>query len=762
MLRNLSIRARLTAIILGITLTALAVGFALVGVREVRAFRAQRLAEMGVIAEMVSDASVSAMAFGDAEDASSTLARLEKRPDIEAAVLYAADGTRFATYERPGGTTTAPWPERLTGDGPDGAVQELRDLRSDVAVVRIPVHHDGEDYGWIEVVGSNAALTAEIRSFVVTLAGTALVMVVIAVAAAWLLQRRITRPLFQLADVARRISGGAEPSLRAPTGHGGEIGALAGGFNAMLAELESRSRELVASREALRALIDGSPVAIIGIDARGTVTLWNPRAAAIFGHGEGAAIGRAIADVIPAEALTLVWGGTVNEPGDGGVDVELDDGRVLAVVTASLPGGDGVAMVADITERRRAAEALEERSLHLQRAQKMEVVGRLAGGVAHDFNNLLTVVMASCQMLFVRSGGKPELKGYVDNIQNAAQRGAALSRRLLAFSKQQSVDARPIDVRAVVTDLEKMVRCVVSEHVSVKVDLIDIASVVMVDQGQLEQVLLNMVLNARDAMASGGTLTVRTRVVDADCTDPGPRRSATGSWCAVSVIDTGTGMSEETRARVFEPFFTTKTHGTGLGLATAMQIVNKAGGEITVSSRLGTGTTFTIWLPRLRGAETFAGEVMPSLPLVGDETVLVAEDQADIRNLIQIALVEAGYHVIAAATPAEALAMGSAPGISVDILLTDVVMPGMSGPVLAAELLRRRPDIEVLYMSGYVGDALTQHGLDETAAALIHKPFKPDQLLQMIRTILDARPSTRARRQSQTVGLFGHNDSGEA
>ncbi len=762
-LRSLSIRARLTLIILGITLTALAVGFVLVGVRQVGAMRTQRLAAMGVIAEVVGDSSVSALAFGDAEDAGETLALLGEFPDIEAAALYDGDGARFATYARSGGDAAPAWPEALPG-ADTGAVAIVRQVRGRRAVVRIPVVHDGEPYGWIELVASNAAMEREIRSFVLTLVGIGLALIALSMAAAWLLQRRITRPLHQLADVARRISGGADPSLRAPAGlaaQGGEIGALAGGFDAMLAELESRARQLVASREALRALIDGSPVAIIGIDAGGTVSLWNPRAAQIFGRGEAEAIGARIADVVPGEALTVMWGGTTTEGDGGGVDVELDDGRVLQIVTASLPGGEGVSMVADITERRRSQQALEERAAQLQRAQKLEVVGRLAGGVAHDFNNLLTVVMASCQMLFVRAGGKAELKGYLDNIHGAAQRGSALARRLLAFSKPQAIDARPVEVRAVVHDLEKMVRSVVSENVHVRVDLLDVPSIVMADQGQLEQVLLNMVLNARDAMPDGGALTVRTRVVDLDSTEQGPRRSPTGSWVAVSVSDTGTGMSGETRARVFEPFFTTKSHGTGLGLATAAQIVREAGGEITVASKLGEGSTFTLWLPRLRGADVITGDLAPAAPPTGTETVLLVEDQADLRNLVQIMLVEAGYHVIVGSSPKEALALGSAAGVEIDLLLTDVVMPGMSGPQLAAELVRRRPDVQVVYMSGYVGDALASHGVDEGAVALLHKPFKPDQLLHLVRNVLDARPTRRARRASD-VPLFGHSDKGDA
>ncbi|HTJ44037.1 MAG TPA: ATP-binding protein, partial [Kofleriaceae bacterium] len=337
--------------------------------------------------------------------------------------------------------------------------------------------------------------------------------------------------------------------------------------------------------------------------------------------------------------------------------------------------------------------------------------------------------------------GRGDVRGYVDNIVDAAQRGAALSRRLLAFSRQQAVDAKAVDTRAVLTDLEKMVRSVVGEQITVQLDIGTDPCVAIADQGQLEQVLLNMVLNARDAMPSGGTLTLRTR----------PSESRPGQWVAVTIADTGIGMSEETRARVFEPFFTTKAHGTGLGLATAYQIAHDLGGEITVDSAPGKGTTFTLLLPR---ASSSGHDVQPSAapPVAGTDTVLLVEDQPDLRNLVQIMLAEAGYHVIAASSTSEALALGTAPGVHIDLLLTDVVMPTMTGPQLAAELVRRVPEVEVLYMSGYFGDALTQYGLDEAAAALIHKPFKPEQLLKLVRDILDARPAgRRARRPSEHI-----------
>jgi PAS domain S-box-containing protein len=751
---NLSIRTRLTLIILGITLGTLAVGFTLVAVQQIDSFRAQRLQAMSVIADVVGDSSVSALAFGDQADAANTLAQLGEFPDIEAAVLYDADGALFATYQRQGSGRVTRWPEEL----PAGA-EELRRVGDAEAHVRLPVVYDGEAYGTIELIATNAALDAQIASFIRTLIGIALALVVLSIAAAWLLQRRITRPIFELADVARRVTTAEDTSLRVTGQHPGEIGTLAAGFNAMLAKLEAREHEVVSSRDTLRAVIDASPVAIIGIDARGTVTLWNARAAEIFGAAEGDAIGRPIGEVADAPSLAPVWRRSVAESLFA-VEVELASDRALSVSSAALPDGGAMVLVADVTERRRAAEALAERATQLQRAQKMDVVGRLAGGVAHDFNNLLTVILASCQMLHLRSGGRAELKSYIDNVQNAAQRGSALSRRLLAFSRQQVLDPRMIDARTIVTDLERMVRSVVGENIDVNLDQIDVPCVVLADQGQLEQVLLNMVLNARDAMPTGGTLTLRTRTVEAG-PDRGPRRGGgAGQWIGISVSDTGAGMSPETLARVFEPFYTTKANGTGLGLATADQITRDLGGELTARSELGRGTTFTMWLPRIGGAEARATPAALPPVVPGSDAVLLVEDEPALRTLVQILLAEAGYHVIVAATPQEALALGTAPGVEIDLLLTDVVMPSMSGPQLATELLRRRPDVQVLYMSGYVGDALTEHGLDEAAAAIIHKPFRPEALLELIRNLLDARPA-RTRRTGEL--LFGRsNEPGSA
>jgi PAS domain S-box-containing protein len=748
--RNLSIRTRLTLVILGIALGCLLVGFAVVGVRQIDALRAQRLRTMSVMADVVGDSTVSGLAFEDKDDANDVLARLHEFPDIEAAVVFDDTGAVFASYRRPGAALDAAWPAPLAADA-----RPVREVRDRVSVVRLPVVYEGERYGTIELIASNQALAAEIRALIVTLIMIAAALVLASIAAAWYLQRRITRPILELAAVARQITAGGTPSLRAPTGQPGELAVLAAGFNAMLEEIEAREREIVASRDTLRAVIDTSPLAIIGVDGARRVTLWSQRAREFFGAAEADALGQPIAAVAKDPALTEVWA----RRGGGDADVELDSGRMLELSITSLPDGGAVIMASDVTEERHAAHALAERAAQLQRAQKMDVVGRLAGGVAHDFINLLTVVLASCQMLARRGATRPELHGYIENIQNAAQRGSALSRRLLSFSRRHAPDERVVDIRGVVTDLEKMVRSVTGENVTVAKDLAASSSTAHLDQGQLEQVLLNLVINARDAMPSGGVMTLRTRLDPDGLGGPPGKRSPTGGWISISVEDTGVGMTPDTVARLFEPFFTTKSNGTGLGLATSRQIIRDMGGEITVTTRAGLGTTFTVWLPLLDGTADRSTE-LTAVPLnTTNDTILLVEDEVALRNLVQILLTEAGYHVIPASSSREALALGIAPGVAVDLLLTDVVMPGLSGPQLAAELTRRRPEVQVLYMSGYVGDALAEQGLDETAVTIIGKPFKPEQLLRTVRDMLDARPMPRPHRPSEG---YGFKDPGRA
>jgi two-component system cell cycle sensor histidine kinase/response regulator CckA len=744
-----SIRRRLTAVIVAITLAALAIGFSIVGVRQVRALRQDRVTTAALIAEVVGNYSVTSLAFGDEKDAREVLARLQRFPDITAGALYDGRGALFASWSRD--ASAVAWPPEVD------VSRSVRGLAGEVIDIRRTIDYDGETWGAIHLRATTGTLGEELREYVITLGAIALALVLLAGLASHLIGRVISKPIIDLTEVARRIAADREATVKVPRGSGGELTALASALDVMLTRLAARDRALRLSLGTLRAVIDASPLGIIGVDSRRVVTLWNRGAVRAFGVEEDSAVGKPIVEVAPAPSIQALWEQCIAPGGIAGVEVHLprgDEGIELVCSAAPLHGPDGEALgavivVVDDTERRLAAQALAERATQLQRAQKMEVVGRLAGGVAHDFNNLLTVVMTSCQLLARRVDERAQL--HVRNVLDAAERGSALARRLLAFSRQQAIDRRIVEVRAVITDLERMLRTVMGEHTQVHLELADPAGGIEIDQGQLEQVLLNLALNARDAMPRGGELRITTRYVShGDAIAAGaPRRLAT-DWIALTVSDTGHGMSADTSSHVFEPFFTTKSHGTGLGLATALAIVRDAGGDITLDSAPSRGSAFTLWLPRAQGSADDGETSTRDTPIqAGAETILLVEDEPVVRALAREILEDAGYAVIEAQDGADGVERAG-DGSGIDLVVTDVVMPRMSGPELAQALTQRRPGLPVLYMSGYVGDALDHLGVEDAASRpLLQKPFTADGLLRRVRETLDQRPSQRQRRPSQ-------------
>jgi len=757
--RTWTIRRRLTAVILAITLAALGIGFSIVGLQQLRTLRHDRLATTTLIANVVGTYSATSVTFADVESAREDLARLDAYPEIAAAALYDDQGKLFATWSR-GGLFSA-WLRDAAGHWPIGVDirQRLQQDNGSLIEIRLPIiDADGRIDGAIHLrarTDTPAAVRSQ-RRYLFTMAATAIALLVFSALGAQLLGRLISKPIVQLTKVAEEIAADRDVSVKVPEAGGGELAALTSAFDVMLTRLAARDRALRLSVGTLRAVIDASPLGIIGVDPRRQVTLWNQGAVRLFGVPEGDAVGRLIYDVVPAPPLRALWQQSTSPTGVAGAEVRLPRGEsALELICSSAPlrAPDGevlgaVIVVADDTERKLSALALQERASQLQRAQKMEVVGRLAGGVAHDFNNLLTVVMTSCQLLARRVDERAHV--HVRNILDAAERGSALARRLLAFSKQQALDRRVIDLRMVVNELERMLRTVLGEHTTLRLDLEEIPAGVEIDQGQLEQVLLNLALNARDAMPKGGELSVSTRIHSgvSAAGSGAPARLASGEWVALSVSDTGIGMAPDTVARVFEPFFTTKEHGTGLGLATALAIVRDAGGDMTVDSAPGKGTTFTLWLPMAPGhvEEDSSSRDAPLPP--GRETILLVEDEPAVRAVAREILQDAGYVVIEAVDGVDGLDRARA-SANIDLVVTDVVMPRMSGPQLAEALATLRPGLQVLYMSGYVGDALAPLGVEDgPGRALLHKPFTAEVLLLRVREIIDNRPPTRTRRPS--------------
>lgn len=391
----------------------------------------------------------------------------------------------------------------------------------------------------------------------------------------------------------------------------------------------------------------------------------------------------------------------------------------------------------DVTARRNLEDQFRQ-------AQKMEAVGRLSGGVAHDFNNLLGVIIGYAEFLQERLEPQNDLRGSVDEILNAGKRAAALTRQLLAFSRQQVLDPKVIDLNGAVSDMEKLLRRLIGEDVELSTQLASDLGRVKADQGQFEQVVMNLAVNARDAMPQGGKLIIATEniVMDDAFVRRYPYPVQPGPYVCLSVTDSGIGMDAETKARAFEPFFTTKEKGkgTGLGLSTVYGVVKQSGGYIDIFSSPGQGTTFKIYLPRIDEA---VNQQAPGQggggSFEGKETILLAEDEASLRKLTRATLEQNGYKVLEAKDGVEALAVSEACDLPIDLLLTDVVMPGMGGRALAQELTRRRPEMRVVYMSGYTGQGVGTQGPIDPGSDFLSKPFTRVVLARKIREALDRR-----------------------
>jgi signal transduction histidine kinase len=406
-------------------------------------------------------------------------------------------------------------------------------------------------------------------------------------------------------------------------------------------------------------------------------------------------------------------------------------GRVLLGDHGEAVRAVGISL--DVTERR----TLEEQ---YQQAQKMEAVGRLAGGVAHDFNNLLTVILGYCELLLadIRPGDSQHAD--IAEIQKAGARAGGLTRQLLAFSRKQIIEPTLLDLNGIAGDMHAMLGRLIGEDIKIVLALRPELGPVKADRGQVEQIVMNLAVNARDAMPKGGILTIETANVELDEDYAATHRAVKpGAYVVLVVSDTGTGMTRQVQARLFEPFFTTKEpgKGTGLGMATVFGIVTQAGGTVGVYSEVGRGTSFKVYFPRVDATEIVTDLQAPAArPHAGTQTVLVVEDEGGLRELAKRLLQRQGYTVFVAADADEALRQFAAHP-SIDVLLTDVVMPGASGPELTRQLVEQRPALRVIYMSGYTEEGIVHHGVLKPGIAFLHKPFTSETLGQKIRDVLE-------------------------
>jgi PAS domain S-box-containing protein len=520
---------------------------------------------------------------------------------------------------------------------------------------------------------------------------------------------------------------------------------------AQLREETTARRDAEGRLRRMAALVASSEDAIIGKTLDGTITEWNVGAEHLFGFSPDEILGRTAGVLVPPdrqEELTRLTERVLRGediPPYETVRVRKDGHEFPVSVRISPIKENGrVVGVSSINRDLTPTRALQEQ---LRQSQKMEAVGQLAGGIAHDFNNLLTIITGYSEMLL--ADGRPDDPAYdlLDEIRKAGERAATLTRQLLVFSRKQVLDPKVVDLNGTVRDAEKMLRRLIGEDVRLTTTLATGLGHVKVDPGQVEQAIMNLAVNARDAMPTGGMLTIETADVELDEAYATANPEVwPGRYVLLAVSDTGSGMDAATRAKIFEPFFTTKGvgKGTGLGLAVVHGFVRQSGGHVAVYTELGRGTTFKIYLPAVEGIRA-AGKSHPGTVTAtkGAETVLLVEDERAVRGLATQVLRAAGYTVLEAAHGGEAIRLAETYGGPIHLLVSDVVMPEMGGRILAERLSAARPGVKLLFVSGYTDDAVVRHGVLEAEMAFLQKPFTPAALAGKVRQVLDGTPTFR-------------------
>ena len=770
-------RLRLRTLLLG--LTGLAIFTVTVGELALTLNERSRAAEARLVAEtkrlMAAGAPLllNALIVGDLATAEQTLRELNADPVWGRVLLYEPDGRRPMLDASPARLpkSEAPWIVR-------------RVLRLDWAEHRTQIVSDPVVYAVLAVTPASHRLESEVWTEIradIVMQGVLLVVLLVLM---HVMLTRGLRPVHALADSATRFGGG-DLTARMSETRFVEIAPTVAAFNTMAQNLQQREAERYEAERrqsarfaVTRILADADePQKAMGrvVEALGETLGWDRgecwlldtdadvlRCAAAW-HSRGRLDdepGTAVGAVTTRREVGLVgraWDSGQAQTGTA------EDGTVLAVPVRGTRGVLGVVVLAgasheiddglltalaDATgrmglflERKEADEALHRAEEQLRQALKMEAVGKLAGGVAHDFNNLLTVILGRCTILLPRlQEGTPVHRG-VALIHQTAQRAAALTRQLLAFSRKQVLKPQALDLTAVVDEIMPMLRRLIGENVELATRLAPSVRRVRADLSQIEQVIVNLAVNARDAMPNGGRLTLETREVDLDAAFVRRHDGArVGPHVQLTVRDTGIGMDAATLSRIFEPFFTTKGpgQGTGLGLSTVYGIVRQSGGSVWVESQPGQGTTFGICLPVFEEPAAPPVEEPPPLPVArGSETILLVEDEPDVRELAAEILRDRGYAVLEAESPDHAMRVAEGHHQPIHLLFTDVVMPGSSGRDLADRLGPLRPAMKVLYMSGYTDHAIVHHGVLDPSVAYIAKPFTPDAVVRKVREILD-------------------------
>lgn len=775
-LRDLSLKRKLILIYIISTVAILSLVSAIITVNEIFSARKVFISDSEGIMRTMGKNSTAALLFHDRTDAEQTLGVLEAFPDVRYAAIMDPSGRVYAEYRREAQSRVPPEDSRPRS-GHRFSATEAQFFQE----ITLYNEHVGSVY-----------LVRDLKRFYVSLYQNVGILLLAVFASLFIgyflsfhLQKIITHPINELLAMMKTVTEKKQYRVRADVSRKDEIGYLAQGFNEMLLKIEERDAELNAHRQHLeelvrkrteelvrvnsdlkhqlkererfeqalresenryRVIFENTGNASIIVDEDLTISLANTEFAKLSGYDLDEVIGRMswtkfvhpdyVGQVTEYHALRMM--GRADLPNDYDIKVIDRSGRTREVhlTVGLLPDSQkSIASILDITEWK----ALEEQLLQ---SQKMEAVGQLAAGVAHDFNNILTGIIGYGSLLQMTLTDDSAEKTYVDSILQAGHRAAALTQGLLTFGRKQVIAPREIDLNDAIKSTERLLRRMIGEDIELRCMYQAKAINVLADSGQMGQVLMNLAANARDAMPGGGILTIETSIASISKDSAVDTGMKPGSYALFKVTDVGQGMTREIIERIFEPFFTTKGvgQGTGLGLSIVYGIVTQHAGHIHVKSEPGKGTVFSVYLPLIEGAaaEVIEKQATGSTGVtLGTETILLAEDDKTVRGFMSTALKEHGYSVIEASDGQEALKAFEAHKDRIDLLLLDVVMPGMNGKLVYEGAQKLTPGVKAIFMSGYTADILHKKGLREEGVNFISKPVVQHELMKKVRQLLD-------------------------
>jgi PAS domain S-box-containing protein len=730
--QNLPLRGKMTLIGVLSSLTALIASGGASLLSEYASSRQEFSHRHSILAQVTADNSTAALAFEGRRDARQILNALAAEPSITVAILYNNRGEIFVEYHK----------QTRTGVESIESPQAPGYRFGPNALHVHQVVREGEEiFGALYLQADLAEISQRIQTSILRLLVFLLVASGLAAALAYRLQQSVSKPILDLAALAERVREGrflatSAPEWRdhdfeIPGNDGDEVGKLTTSFYLMLRELREREGALRESEANYRMLTEQASDGIAITHVNGKIISINQAASHLLGYSLEEATEMSVNDLLdtsdlsvrPLDLETLQGGKAV-------LSEQLfrkKDGSPIWIETNTKMLEDGriQAILRDLSSRKRLEDQLRQ-------SQKMEAVGQLAGGIAHDFNNLLTAIGGFSEQIVLYPDQDP--RPFAEEVIRASDRAADLTRQLLAFGRQQHLEPEVLKLTGIVSDLEKMLVRTIGEDVELKTELEPKLDSVRADPGQIEQMIVNMAVNARDAMPNGGHLLIRTENVDMR----GHQSIPSGAYVKLSVTDDGEGITPENLDRIFDPFFTTKPpgKGTGLGLATLYGIAKQSGGYVTVDSVVGEGTTFDIFLPRCKEAVREPGLEIETLAAErGSEHILLVEDEELVRRFTRLALQGLGYTVLEASNGEEALRIAKDYEPTIALLLTDLIMPGMNGVELAKEITEIQSEIRVVIMSGYAGDELERRGARDLQP--LTKPFTHQALARRIREALD-------------------------